>query len=218
MGPVRLNEGILVNKAGIEVEVIPIMKSPCASPKPRKKKSHRAKSELGHYRQRNRLEDEHGSLPDLKGSPSKRSLVSTIIHMNPSTFLGSSNESLMSDYNNRMTRSLGSNDSLQRGSIMNAVVNWLQKSSPFGSVDNIDIHSGTSLSDPMDSSIIIFDDDISLIETSEILSNENSYNENVSERKDCVENKFKSSNVIKTAENIKDSIPSIGKYVIFKIE
>lgn len=152
-----------------------------------KEKSHRAKSELGFYKQNKRLEDERGSLPDLKGSPSKRSLVSTIIHMNPSTFLGSSNESLLSEH--RMSRSLGSTDSLTKGSIMNAVVSWLQKSSPFGSVDNIDNQSGASFSDPMDSSIIIFDDDQSLYETSDHYSHENSYNENVIDRNGLEKNK-----------------------------
>lgn len=157
MGPVSLNKDNLVNKAGIEVEVIPIMRSPCPSPKPKKKQSKRAKSEMGFYKDKRIIEDDRGSLPDLKSSPLKCSLISTVMQMNPETFL--SNESLLSG-DQKMSRSLGSAESLPKGSITNAVVNWLQRSSPFSSTDNIYHHSiTTSIPDTMDVSMSIFDED-----------------------------------------------------------
>lgn len=156
MGPVSLNKDNLINKAGIEVEVIPIMRSPCPSPK-RKKKDKRAKSDMGFYKEKRIIEDDRGSLPDFKSTPLKSSLISTMMQMNPEIFL--SNESLLSG-DHKMSRSLGSAESLPKGSITNAVVSWLQKSSPFNSTENIDHQSiTTSIPDTMDVSMSIFDED-----------------------------------------------------------
>lgn len=122
--------------------MIPIMKSPCASPKPkRKSKSKRPKSEMGF--RKDRVDTDRGSLPDLhsqsKSVPSKGSIMNTIMRMNPDTFLSrsleDSSDSVLSEQ--IMSQSLGSSESLSRGLLMNAVVNWLQKSSPFGSTDNV---------------------------------------------------------------------------------
>ncbi|KAG5895832.1 hypothetical protein JTB14_038262 [Gonioctena quinquepunctata] len=155
MGPVKLNKGHLLNKAGIEVDVIPIMRSPCHSPKPRNK-SKRAKSAMSHYRDKDLKDDHSGSLPDLKTSPLRGSLLNTVVQMGPRTFL--STDSLSRD-EHRMTRSLGSTESLPKGAIVGAVMNWLQKSSPFSSTDNIDKSSFGSIADVMETSISIFDDD-----------------------------------------------------------
>lgn len=153
MGPVTLNKDSLVNKAGLEVDIIPIMKSPCASPKPKRRKpSKRAKSEMGFHK--DKYDNERGSLPDLhtksKNITIKGSIMSTIMKMNPETFLSrsleDSSDSILSE--NIMSRSLGSTDSLSKGILVNAVVNWLQRASPFGSTDNIMNQSwSTSLPD-----------------------------------------------------------------------
>lgn len=143
MGPVTLNKDHSINKAGVEVDVIPIMKSPCPSPRPQRKRStKRAKSELGFHSKLDRS-IERGSLPDLH-TYKKGAIMDTILRMNPNVFLSrsactESNESVSSYLrsDDRMAKSLGSNDSLSKGLITNAVVNWLQKSSPFGSVDNM---------------------------------------------------------------------------------
>nr|CAI5853502.1 unnamed protein product [Callosobruchus analis] len=169
MAPVKLNKDTLVNKAGVEVDVIPIMRSPCVSPRPRKKKKSpnsdkRAKSEMGFYSDRSTRNDDHGSLPDLKATTTKISLYNTILQMKPERFL--STESLLSG-ETRTTRSLGSEHSLTKGVVMNAVVSWLQKSSPFSSTDNFDHHS--SVADTVDTSI--FDED-DLLEHSEISKSE----------------------------------------------
>lgn len=153
MGPVTLNKDSSVNRAGIEVNVIPIMKSPCPSPQPMKKKiPKRPHSELGFHRDK-LDQDDSGSLPDLKRAPQKNSLLDTILKMNPETFL--STESL----NNESRSSCGSN-AMSKGSIMNAVADWLQKASPFGSTEQLDQRSlGTSIADMTDTSLSIFDDD-----------------------------------------------------------
>lgn len=174
MGPVNLNKDTLINKAGIEVDVIPIMRSPCPSPKPKKKKSKRAKSEMGFHRKRKEKEEDRGSLPDLQRSkaiPMRGSILGTIMHLKPERFLSKSLEtestdSLMSsllESEDYIARSLGSTESLSKGAITNAVVNWLQKSSPFGSTDNIERHSCcASLPDTMDTSMSIFDEEESM--------------------------------------------------------
>lgn len=172
MGPVTLNKDNLINKAGIEVDVIPIMRSPCASPTPKKKKStKRAKSEMGFHRsKRDKLEVDRGSLPDLQRSksiPIKGSILGTIMHLKPERFLSrsletGSTDSLVSSII-ESTHSFGSTESLSKGAITNAVVNWLHKSSPFASSDNLEQHScSTSMLDPMDTSTSIFDDEESV--------------------------------------------------------
>lgn len=153
MGPVTLNKDSSINRAGIEVNVIPIMKSPCPSPQPKKQTIYRRPhSELGF--RRDRLDqDDNSSLPDLKRSPQKGSLLDTILKMNPDTFL--SNESLNND--SKFSRS---SYAASKGSIMNAVADWLQKTSPFGSIEQIDQRSlATSFADMTDTSISLFDDD-----------------------------------------------------------
>lgn len=164
MGPVTLNKDSSINKAGIEVNVIPIMKSPCPSPQPRRKKIlRRPHSELGFHRDKMDLDDS-GSLPDLKRSSQKGSLLDTIIKLNPETFL--STESL--DNDSKISRSSGSSCRMAKGAIMNAVVDWLDKASPFGSREILDQPSlGTSIADITDTSLSIFDDDFdSLFEKS----------------------------------------------------
>lgn len=164
MGPVTLNKDKLINPGGVEVDVIPIMKSPCSSPKPPKKTTKRARSELGFYKS-NRLmiEDDRGSLPELKTGSCSGSLYETIIHMRPERFLGqslhTSNESLASTQrsNEVFSRSLGSADSFPQRSIMGAVKQWLEKSSPCSSTDNIDVHS---LHETVDSASVLDEDDI----------------------------------------------------------
>lgn len=164
MGPVKLNRDTLVNKAGIEVDVIPIMKSPVATPKhQRKHKNKRAKSEMGFYKDK-KIEDDRGSLPDLKVTRSSKSLYSTILQMNPDTFISKSNESLMSSMHSSeqlMSRSLDSGALESKGALMSAVTNWLQKSSPFSSIDNIDRQSiATSIPDTLDTGSLSLYDDI----------------------------------------------------------
>lgn len=156
MGPVTLNKDCSINKAGIEVNVIPIMKSPCPSPQPKRKKIYRRPhSELGFHKHKFD-QDDSGSLPDLKRSSKKGSLLDTIIKMNPDTFL--STESL--DSGSRMSRSSGGSYRLTKGAIMNAVVDWLEKASPFGSAEVLDQPSmGTSIADITDTSLSIFEDD-----------------------------------------------------------
>ncbi|XP_074034952.1 uncharacterized protein isoform X4 [Leptinotarsa decemlineata] len=148
MGPVNLNKDKVINKAGIEVDVIPIMRSPCASPKHRKR-GKRAKSDMGYYK--GDVNTNHlGSLPDLKSSSLKGSLLDTVMQMNPKTFLSS--ESLPTD--NRPTES-----SDNKGILVTAVMNWLQKSSPFESLENINNRSAESIQDDMDISMSLFDED-----------------------------------------------------------
>lgn len=165
MGPVNLNKGKFINPGGIEVDVIPIMKSPCSTPKPTKKTNKRAKSELGFYKTRKlEIEDDRGSLPDMKTSCTS-SLYDTVLQMNPERFLGrslrTSNESFASTCTDRLSRSLGSTDSFPQRSIMGAVKQWLDKSTPFSSTDNIDNHSiSTSLHETIDSVSVQDDEDI----------------------------------------------------------
>lgn len=170
MGPVTLNKDNLVNKAGVEVDVIPIMRSPCASPKPKKKKStKRCKSEMGFHRKREKVEEDRGSLPDLQRSkniPIKGSILGTIMHLTPERFLSrsletGSTDSLVSSIIS--THSFGSTESLSKGAITNAVTNWLRKSSPFASSENLEQHScSTSMLDPLETSTSVFDDEESI--------------------------------------------------------
>lgn len=158
MGPVTLNKESFINKAGVEVNVIPIMKSPCPSPQPlRRKPYRRPHSEMG-YRKDNRDDrDDRGSLPDLKRSSQKSSILETVLKMSPETFL--SNDSL--DNDGRLSRSSPTSiNSTSKGVIMNAVVDWLQKTSPFGSAELLTQRSVcTSIADITDASISVFDDD-----------------------------------------------------------
>lgn len=120
LGPVTLNKDNLVNKAGVEVDVIPIMRSPCHTPRPTKKNK-RAKSAMDFYEGSSPPKDfDRGSLPDLKRTSLKGSLVSTIIELNPDRFLYGSTASLRS--------TASSSSELSRGEIMNAVLDWLDKS------------------------------------------------------------------------------------------
>lgn len=136
MGPVTLNKDHLINKAGVEVDVIPIMKSPCPSPQPENKSKTRARSELGFHPIQKR-DTERGSLPDLH-EYRKGGIMDTIMRMSPNVFLSRSTcTDSCESINDRMAKSLGSNDSLSKGLITTVVSNWLHNSSPFGSVDNM---------------------------------------------------------------------------------
>lgn len=170
MGPVNLNKGNFLNKAGIEVDVIPIMRSPSPSPKPIRK-SKRARSEMGFHRKQKPIVDDSTSLPDLqrtKAIPIKGSLVETIMRLKPERFLSrsletESTDSLVSsllESESHVAHSLGSTESLSKGAITNAVVNWLHKSSPFGSTDTIERHS--CCASIADTNISIFDDEESM--------------------------------------------------------
>lgn len=156
MGPVTLNKDSSINKAGVEVNVIPIMKSPCPSPQPQRKHVYRRPhSEMG-FRRDKFDQDDSGSLPDLKRSSNKGSLLDTVLRMNPETFL--STDSLNTD--SRLSKSSGSLIAVSKGAIMTAVVDWLHKTSPFGSVDQLDQRSyATSIADITDTSYSVFDDD-----------------------------------------------------------
>lgn len=158
MGPVNLNKDKLLNPSGMEVDVIPIMKSPASSPKVKKKQQKRAKSEMGFYKTSKLLvEDDRGSLPDIKSS-STASLYDTIIRMTPERFLGHSNESsLASDVTSQ------SLDRLPPRNITAAVNQWLEKSSPFSSTDNMSVSlhdTGSVLDEDWDKvpDIVISDD------------------------------------------------------------
>lgn len=132
MGPISLNKDNLVNKAGIEVEIIPVRRSPCPSPAP-KRKDKRARSELGFYTNDNvDIQSERGSLPDLLNIHQKGSITNTIMQLDPNRFLGRSSKSLSGD---KMSRSLGSTELFPKGTVVNAVKNWLEKSNPFSSTE-----------------------------------------------------------------------------------
>lgn len=174
MGPINLNKDHLINRAGIEVDVIPVMRSPCASPRlNRKKKTRRARSEIGfHIREKNG--EDRGSLPDLEKSKNiniKGSILGTIMHLKPERFLSrsletGSTDSLVSsilESEGLAVHSVGSTESLSRGAITNAVVNWLHRSSPFGSIENFEQNScSASVLDTMDTSVSVFDDEESV--------------------------------------------------------
>lgn len=173
MGPVNLNKDKLLNPSGMEVDVIPIMKSPASSPKVKKKNQQkRAKSEMGFYKTSKLLvEDDRGSLPDIKSS-STGSLYDTIVRMTPERFLGrqTSNESsLASDV---MSQSL---DRLPPRNIAAAVNQWLEKSSPFSSTDNMSV----SLHDTGS----VLDEDWSLDKVPDIVISDDSNNNTKLNRK-----------------------------------
>lgn len=95
------------------------MRSPCHTPKP-SKKNKRAKSAMDFYKESNpSIDFNRGSLPDLKKTYSKGSLVSAV-SLNPDRFLYGSTTSL------RSTES--SSSEISKGEIMNAVLDWLDKS------------------------------------------------------------------------------------------
>lgn len=170
MGPVTLNKDHLINKAGIEVDVIPIKRSPCTSPLPKRKLENkdRAKSAMGFYKEKQ--VEERGSLPDLQNTGKvndikniqKGSIMSAILKSNPNilkdTISSSSTNSVYFnafDSNNSFKRRL-STDSLTKGNVVSAVKEWMARSTPFGSTDNIRSTDAISLADTTNS---IFDDD-----------------------------------------------------------
>lgn len=164
MAPVTLNQHQNTNKAGIQVDVIPIMRSPCSSPKPRKRDSKRAKSEMSFRKERTDVD--RGSLPDIFAP--KLGLVDKILYMSPERFLNKntgSTESLAGSYSESAGKSAESDESLSKGVIMNAVVNWLQKSSPFNSTDNL-ISNSYPLSNQDNSNISLGDEEDFLSERS----------------------------------------------------
>lgn len=169
MGPVSLNRDHLVNKAGVEVDVIPIKRSPCPSPTP-SPRIKRPKSELGYRRHRDKFEEERGSLPNLfRSKPTyvKGVILDTILQRDPNTFLSKTPEagsaeslvsSVMSNDQQRMARSLGSTDSLFKGALTTAVVNWLNNTSLAGSLEQLDHDSCASFADTQDMTKSIGDD------------------------------------------------------------
>lgn len=177
MGPVTLNKHKLINKAGIEVNVIPIMRSPVGSPTPKKKIStKRASSEMGFHRKKELVEENRGSLPDLhksKNIPIKGSILETVLKLTPNRFLSKSETGSTDSLATSViesTHSFASTGSISKGALTNAVVTWLQKSSPFASSENIEQHSGsTSTFDPMETGAYIFDDEESVDEDSSLI-------------------------------------------------
>lgn len=133
MGPVKLNQNSSVNKAGKEVDVIPIMRSPQLSPAlKRRKLTRHAKSDLVLYAE-NFVENMNtSSLPNLQVPTAN---IFTTTNKQYSNFLS---------VNSLHHESVGKHrslDSIQRGSIMSAVVSWLEKSNGFRSQDNINHQS-----------------------------------------------------------------------------
>ena len=164
MGPVTLNKDHLINKAGIEVDVIPIKRSPCTSPLPKKKLQNkgRARSAMGFYKEKQ--VEERGSLPDLQNTGKvdvkKGSIMSAILKVQPDILKEKSPQSSTSSlyFNTFDTDQFGrrkSTESLTRGSVVSAVKEWMARSTPFGSTDNIRSTDAISLAD----TISIFDDD-----------------------------------------------------------
>lgn len=172
MGPVTLNKDNLVNKAGIEVDVIPIKRSPCSSPQPRKaisprKPKMRARSEMGFYTEKE-IEDT-GSLPDLeridkkfpKLELKKGKIMSAVLKFNDEMLSRSyENDSTSSSVYNSLTNLSPflrrQSDIVTKGSLVNVVKDWMAKSSPFGSTENVKSVDTNSLAD---TNISIFDDD-----------------------------------------------------------
>ncbi|KAF5279400.1 hypothetical protein FQA39_LY05510 [Lamprigera yunnana] len=145
MGPVNLNKDHVTNKAGIEVNVIPIMRSPYQSPTP-VRKIKRPHSELGYNTKK--VFEERGSLPDLYNSHSsyeKGSILHAILKKHPSSFLeqksdlGSTQSLFGSSTEQRSPpKSVGSTDSLSKGALTSAVMSWLSKASPFSSCESLE--------------------------------------------------------------------------------
>lgn len=174
MGPVTLNKDHLVNKAGIEVDVIPIKRSPCVSPAPKRKLQHkgRARSAMGFYH--DKQVEERGSLPDLQSTGKamdarqhrhvqKGAIMSAILKFEPSILKNTSaTNSTSSLYYNALDADARfsrrkSTESLTKGTVMSAVKDWMAKSTPFGSIENV--RSTTDANSLADTTISIFDDD-----------------------------------------------------------
>lgn len=171
MGPVTLNKDNLVNKAGIEIDVIPIRRSP--SPQPRKPPKYpvnkiRAKSEMGFYPEREI--DDTGSLPDLEridkripklGVNKRGRIMSAVIKFNDEMLsksyeMSSTSSSVYNSLSNLSPFLRRQSDCVTKGSLVNAVKDWMAKSSPFGSTDNIRSVDTNSLAD---TNMSVFDDD-----------------------------------------------------------
>lgn len=232
MGPVTLNKDNLVNKAGIQVDVIPIRRSPTPtpSPKPRRKgvPQIRARSDMGFYHDRDippsplpkrRLEknlrpqsasgyypeqrdslraksatgyypeqlfqdtlrpksatgfygkekslsprrsarfyleefQDTYSLPDLERVESSKFVKFEIKKGQIMTAVMKFNEELLLSRSMGSSSSLSSRESKRSGSLVNVVKDWMAKSSPFGSAENVKTETN-SLADTN-----IFDDDL----------------------------------------------------------
>ncbi|XP_045463233.1 uncharacterized protein LOC123672919 isoform X7 [Harmonia axyridis] len=124
MAPVKLNVNHSVNKAGVEVDVIPIMPSPNVSPKAKKKRRRHRSTTCSNESQSPSPAKQHPH-SYLQDSITKR-----ILEINPrrflsGTFINEENDSHF-DENLWSTKSLD-NISIPTGErpIMNAVVDWL---------------------------------------------------------------------------------------------
>lgn len=171
MGPVTLNKDHLINKAGIEVNVIPIKRSPCSSPLPKRNLENkgRAKSAMGFYKEKQI--EERGSLPDLQSTGKinepklaiqRGSIMSAILKSNPNILEESISVSKSSqtkfnlcDIKRTFSRRM-STESLTRGTVVTAVKDWMARTTPFGSTDNIRSTDTISLAD---TTISMGDDD-----------------------------------------------------------
>lgn len=116
MAPVKLNKDQKINKAGVEVDVIPIMPSPHMSPDLKKNRKFR--------RHLSNSPEQHSKVY-LQESITKR-----IFEMNPKRFLSRSSVNEDSPLPNHdeelwMTRSLDDVSNTPNRPIMNAVVGWL---------------------------------------------------------------------------------------------
>lgn len=173
MGPVTLNKDNLVNKAGMEIDIIPIKRSPCSSPQPRRpiKQNFRARSEMGFYTEKDIVEDTN-SLPDLervdKRAPKfkieKGQIMSAVIKFNTDMLsrsyeMDSTSSSVYNSLQNISPFLRRQSDSITKGSLVNLVKEWMEKSSPFGSSENVRSLDTNSLAD---TNISIFDDDDSV--------------------------------------------------------
>lgn len=149
MAPVKFNKDQYVSKAGIEIDIIPIKKSPYSSPTFQRRPTRRPKSQNDHRRPievpevpettsttntylRASLPDIFGSRLDSKVSPARSAiylptekLVSTFMTINQARGGGFSRDNL-SETNTTSTDSLN-----QKGVVMNAVLTWLSQSSLF---------------------------------------------------------------------------------------
>lgn len=175
MGPVTLNKDNLVNRAGIEIDIIPIRRSPSSSPQPRrpykKLKSPlskvRAKSEMGFYTERD-IEDT-GSLPDLeridkrfpKLAIKRGQIVTAVLKFNDDVLsksyeMDSTSSSVYNSLSNLSPYLRRRSDTITKGSLVTVIKDWMEKSSPFGSTENVKSVDTNSLAD---TNVSIFDDD-----------------------------------------------------------
>lgn len=170
MGPVTLNKDNLINKAGIEIDIIPIKRSPCSSPQPRRaiKNNTRARSEMGFYSEKE-IEDTN-SLPDLERVEKKRpkfdikrgKIMSAVQKFNDevrSYEVSSTSSSVYNSVHDLSPFLRRKSDSVTKGSLVNIVKDWMEKSSPFGSIENIRSVETNSLPD---TNISVCDDDDSI--------------------------------------------------------